>query len=259
MCASVVSHFGIPSPENCFAYDTAYLKPSLPSRDWVLVRVRATGLNRAALQAQNQEHSSPPEFSMFLDKVGDVVTGWAYGGGKRYDGAYPEYAICHKRPGEMKPDSIGYIYGATSSVGIWGILLCKDHGCTVIATASADYVVLEADLEKPETIRNIAPNGVNTVLKIIGLYSLENISMPALAIYGTYVMMGILDKVWSIQDFGARFNYWRRLEKIRTGVYKPEVFLDSTFDLKDVDKAHVRMEANEACEKFVSALLTSSS
>lgn len=74
-----------------------------------------------------------------------------------------------------------------------------------LKAASADYVVLEADLEKPETIRNIAPNGVNTVLKIIGLYSLENISMPALAIYGTYVMMGILDKVWSIQDFGARF------------------------------------------------------
>jgi NADPH2:quinone reductase len=80
----------------------------------VLVRVRAAALNRAELRARNHEHVSPLEFGMFIDehhtnhpkilgeelvgeveeagsdsgyKVGDVVCGFAYGGGKPYDGA----------------------------------------------------------------------------------------------------------------------------------------------------------------------------
>jgi NADPH:quinone reductase-like Zn-dependent oxidoreductase len=251
-------------------------------------------------------------------KVGDVVCGFAYGGGKPYDGAYAEYTICHKQRtlklpdtardipwevlgavpmglwtaygsifsgGQTKPGDTVFVHGATSSVGIWAILVCKDRGCKIIAStrqkskiqklkdAGADYVVLEDDLENPQTIRQYAPNGVNTVLEIIGLHKLKKVSMPALAKHGTCVLMGILGKVWSIPNFGADFlppcrylttyttdedDYEPSLallaetvEKIRTGVYKKEVFLDSVFDLKDVGKAHERMEANVACGKIV--------
>jgi NADPH2:quinone reductase len=117
--------------------------------------------------------------------------------------------------GRTKPGDIVFVHGATSSVGIWAILVCKDRGCTVIAStrqkskiqklkdAGADYVVLEEDLETPQTIRQYALNGVNTVLEIIGLHKLKKVSMPALAKYGTCVLMGILGKVWSISNFGA--------------------------------------------------------
>jgi len=107
MSASVLSKFGQPDPSDCFTCYTQYPKPSLPSKDWVLVRVRAAGLNRAELRARNQEHVSPLEFGIFIDeyhtnhpkilgedfvgeveeagsdsgyKIGDIVCGCAYGG-----------------------------------------------------------------------------------------------------------------------------------------------------------------------------------
>lgn len=96
---------------------------------------------------------------------GDAVTGFIYGGGKAYDGAYAEYVICpsqrlFKLPqtslswevlgaitmsmwtaygsffeaGQLTKSATVLIHGATSSVGVWATLLAKDHGCTVIAT-----------------------------------------------------------------------------------------------------------------------------
>jgi len=346
MCASVLSHPRLPNPVDCFTYDTQYPKPSLPSKDWVLIRVRAAGLNRAELRARNQEHVSKLEFGMFMDefhenhpkilgeefvgeveeagtatdfKPGDVVCGFAYGGGKPYDGAYAEYTICHKQRlyrlpptareipwevlgaipmglwtaygsifngGQTKPGDTVFIHGATSSVGIWGILVCKDKGCTVIAStrqeskiqklkdAGADFVVLEDDLEAdPDCVKKLVPGGANTVLEIIGLHKLKSVALPSTAKYGTVVTMGILGKVWSIPNFNASFIPSTRrmttyttqdedyepatkllaetVDHIRSGHYKKEVFLDSAFDLKDVGKAHVRMEANEACGKIV--------
>jgi NADPH:quinone reductase-like Zn-dependent oxidoreductase len=346
MGAAVLTSFGLPNPSDCFTYTTDYPRPSLPSADWVLVRVRAAGVNRAELRARNQEYVSPMEFGMFMDefhenhpkilgeefvgeveeagtnsdyKPGEVVCGFAYGGGKPYDGAYAQYTIVHKQRlyrlpdsardigwdvlgavpmgvwtaygsifhgGRTKPGDSVLIHGATSSVGIWGILVAKDQGCTVIATtrqaskvqklkdAGADYVVLEEDLHKePKTITNIIPGGVNTIMELIGLDQIKSVAANSLAKHGTVVIMGILGKVWEIPSFQAGFIPAMRylttyttqddeypvimkvlaetVEKIRTGHYKKEVFLDSAFDLKDVGKAHERMEANAACGKIV--------
>ncbi|KAF2493643.1 NAD(P)-binding protein [Lophium mytilinum] len=346
MAASVLSAFSLPKPSDCFTYVTDYPRPSLPNKDWVLVRVHAAGLNRAELRARNQEHVSKLEFGMFIDefhenhpkiigeefvgevteagtdsgyKVGDVVCGWAYGGGKPYDGAYAEYTICHKKrcwplpdsarkiswevlgavpmglwtaygsifhAGQTKPGDTVFIHGATSSVGIWGILVSKSAGCTVVAStrqeskvqklkdAGADHVVLEKDLlADPGLVKKLVPGGANTILSIVGLHMLKPIAFPACAMYGTVVSMGILGKVWSIPEFNASFIPTTRklttyttldedyepakkvladtVEKILSGEYKSEWFLDSVYDLKDVGKAHERMEANEACGKIV--------
>jgi len=331
-------------PGACFTYVTDYPKPSLPNPDWVLVRVYATGLNRAELRARNAEPVSPYEFGIFMDefhnncpkvigeefvgeiveagkntpfKVGERVVSWAYGGGKAYDGSYAEYTICHKSriwklgeaskdvewevlaaiamglwtaygsifvAADTKPGDIVFIHGATSSVGIWGVLAAKNEGCTVIAStrqerkiqnlkdAGADYVVLEKDLASPETIRKIAPNGVNTVLELIGLEVVETISMPALAIGGTCVKSGILGNAWELKvtpaiappmkkltsftTMNVHFDESQKvlidaIEKVRSGVYRKEDFLDSVFDLQDVGAAHQRMEDNAATGKVV--------
>jgi len=323
---------------------TDYPKPTLPTQDWLLVRIYATGLNRAELRARNAEPVSPHEFGMFIDdfhndcpkiigeefvgevveagknsnfKVGERVAAWAYGGGKAYDGSYAEYTICHKtrcwrlgeaakdiewevlgavpmglwtaygaifKAADTNPGDTVFIHGATSSVGIWGILACKDKGCTVIAStrqeskvqklkeAGADYVVLEKDLESPETILKIAPKGVKTVLELIGLEAVENISMPALALGGTVVKCGVLGKTWqwtvgvaiappmkkltSFTTIDEHFEESQQVlieavEKVRSGVYKKEVFLDSVFDMKDIGAAHQRMEDCAASGKVV--------
>lgn len=331
-------------PGACFTYVTDYPKPSLPNPDFVLVRIYATGLNRAELRARNAEPVHPREFGMFQDefhndcpkiigeefvgevaeagentdfKVGDRVAAWAYGGGKAYDGSYAEYTICHKnrcwrlgeaakdvewevlgaipmglwtaygaifKAADTEPGDIVFVHGATSSVGLWGVIAAKDKGCTVIAStrqeskvqklkdAGADYVVLEKDLKSPETIRKIAPNGVKTVLELIGLEVVESISMPALALGGTCVKCGILGKVWQwtvgpgitppmkkLTTFTTLEEHFEEsqnvlietVEKVRSGVYRKEDFLDSVFDLQDTGAAHQRMEDCAATGKVV--------
>lgn len=344
MRAAVLTSPRSSPPSACFTYVTDYPRPSIPNPDWVLVRVYATGLNRAELRARNAEPVSPFEFGMFMDefhndcpkiigeefvgeiveagkntpfKVGERVVSWAYGGGKAYDGAYAEYTICHKSriwklgdaakdvewevlaaiamglwtaygsifvAADTKPGDIVFIHGATSSVGIWGVLAAKDKGCTVIAStrqeskiknlknAGADYVVLEKDLGNPETIRKIAPDGVKTVLELIGLEAVESISMPATAFGGTVVKCGILGNAWefkvttaiappmkkltSFTTFNEHFDISQEclidaVEKVAKGVYRKEDFLDSVFDLQDVGAAHQRMEDNAATGKVV--------
>lgn len=79
--------------------------------------------------------------------------------------------------GGTKDGATVLIHGATSSVGIWAILLAKDKGCKVIATtrqewklekqkqAGADHVVLEEGLS--EQVKKIAPNGVDTIVSCL--------------------------------------------------------------------------------------------
>jgi len=331
-------------PSACFTYVTDYPRPSLPSPDWVLVRIHAIGLNRAELRARNAEPVSIREFGMFEAdfhndcpkiigeefvgeiaaagsntsfKAGDRVAAWAYGGGKAYDGSYAEYTICHKKrcwrlgeaakdvpwevlgaipmglwtaygaifkAGDTLPGDTIFIHGATSSVGMWGLLSAKNKGCKVIAStrqeskvqklkdAGADWVFLEKDLENPETIQNVAPGGVKTVLELIGLEVVEKISMPALALGGTCVKCGILGKTWqftigpgfappmkkitSFTTFDEHFNESQQVlieavKKVKSGVYRKEDFLDSVFDLKDIGVAHQRMEDCAATGKVV--------
>jgi NADPH2:quinone reductase len=125
MRAAVLSAPGASPPSACFTIDPSYPKPTLPGPDWLLVRVRAAGLNRAELRGRAGERPAPPEFGMFADeyhedpprilgeefvgevaetgancdefKQGDTVAGWVYGGGKAYDGAYAEYTLVHRR------------------------------------------------------------------------------------------------------------------------------------------------------------------
>lgn len=250
-------------------------------------------------------------------KVGDRVAAWAYGGGKAYDGSYAEYSICHYRrlwklgdaaqgiawdalgampmglwtaygaiflAAETKPNDVVFIHGATSSVGLWGVLVAKDKGCYVIAStrqeskvqklkdAGADWVVLESELKDKHVINKIAAKGVDTVLELVGLEALETISMPVTKRGGTVVKCGILGKVWKMPVGAGLVTAMRKLTtfttldedyeeagrvlvdavaKVRSGKYKKEVFLDSTFALKDVGAAHKHMEDCAACGKVV--------
>ena len=112
------------SAVDSFAYRTDYPRPTLPSEDWCLVRVKAAGLNRAELRGrtsfppgkgefgifQKEYHEDPPtvlgeELVGVVEEAGsgtgfrkgEVVTAFIYGGGKAHDGAYAQYSICHKR------------------------------------------------------------------------------------------------------------------------------------------------------------------
>lgn len=65
MTAAVLTSPGAHPPPSCFTIDTAYPKPTLPSEDWVLVRVKAAGLNRAELRGRNNDKPGLGEFGIF--------------------------------------------------------------------------------------------------------------------------------------------------------------------------------------------------
>jgi len=259
---------------------------------------------------------------------GEKVAGWIYGGGKAHDGAYGEYTLCHKRrlfrlPKDTKPgwDVLGavpmsmwtaygsvfeaggldrkregsggstlLIHGATSSVGMWALLLAKDRGHTVIATtrqqdkvdrlkkAGADHVVLEQDIEK--RIPELYPAGVDVVLELVGpAHMIKSLSLTAR--YGTVVVTGVLTKEWDQPDFRpsmippARnltfYGMTNRgslgpedegldvvedvladvIAKVESGQFPRESFLDKVFKLEEMGKAHRYMEENKACGKVV--------
>jgi len=105
------------------------------------------------------------------------------------------------------------VHGGTSSVGLWSILLAKDHDCTVIATtrkeekaaklkkAGADHVILEHELK--DRMKQIAPDGVDCLLELVGPDPIEDFGLPNLARHETLVVTGVLTtcKQWSMKKF----------------------------------------------------------
>ena len=323
--------------------DTNYPKPTLPSAAWVLVKVKAAGLNRAELRGRNGDKPAPPEFGIFVDEYhedppkvlgeefvgvvdsagsetnftkGDRVTGFIYGGGKAHDGAYAEYTLCHSQrlwklpqtslswdvlgaipmsmwtahgslfqAGQLAKGSLLLVHGATSSVGIWAVLLAKDHGCSVVATtrkqeksealraAGADHVILEHELK--DKLKDIAPQGVDCLLELVGPDTIVSFGLPNLTKHGTLVVTGVLTKQWAMKDFtpalipptrkmtfysltpgeeeaeGVEATIAEVIKKVEAGTFKDSTFLDSVFPLKDIGRAHDLMEENKAVGKVV--------
>ncbi|KAL6721417.1 hypothetical protein ACLMJK_000520 [Lecanora helva] len=341
MTAAVLTSPGAEPPSKCFNLDHDYPKPSLPGPNWVLVRVKAAGLNRAELRSRKGDRPGISEFGIFRSEYhedppkilgeefvgvvevagrsttfeqGDHVAGWVYGGGKAHDGAYAQYTICHslrcfKIPpttidwvilggifmsmwiawgslfsaAQIMPGSTVLVHGATSSVGLWAVLLARDHGCTVFATtrkqekiekltqAGADHVVLEENLD--EELKRIAPKGVDCILELLGPDALPA-SLQKLRMHGIVVVTGIL-RGWGANTFlptsipatrkvsfysttsddealetipSAMNHVIKRVEK---NLYPSNIFLDKVFALEDIGKAHEYMEDNKAVGKVV--------
>ncbi|KAJ9628227.1 hypothetical protein H2204_009487 [Knufia peltigerae] len=352
MKAAVLTNPGYDAPPKCFTYQHDYPRPSLPSPEWVLCRVHAAGLNRAELRGrtgaapfiaefiifQKEYHEDPPKIlgEDFVGEVeeagarsgfqqGDKVTGFVYGGGKAYDGAYAEFVLCHRRRlyrlpqtslawnvlaaipmsmytawgalmlagrlRERPPRSIVLIHGATSSVGIWALLIAKDAGSVVIATtrnsdkvqrlkeAGADHVILDKDIE--EEVAKLYPVGVDVVIELVGPDRVMG-CVSLCARYGTTVLVGPLNKHWGAGQFEPfsipptrNVSFFTMtnsgpgsedadvdhetidklledvIRKVENGTYPQDIFLHKTFELADIGHGHEYMEENRAVGKVV--------
>ena len=185
----------------------------------------------------------------------------------------------------LQPHSTVLVHGGTSSVGLWAILLAKDHDCTVIATtrkpekadalkaAGADHVLLESDLDAG--LHRLCPHGVDCILELVGPDRLLTFALPNLARYGSTVVTGVLSKSWSVRDFTpAEIPATRKLSfysmgdddaglekvpgvmeevvrKVESGAWRKEVFVSKVFALEEVGEAHEFMEGNKAVGKVV--------
>jgi len=176
-------------------------------------------------------------------------------------------------------------------VGIWALLLAKDAGATVIATtrnpakvqqleqAGAHHVILENFIDSE--IPKLYPQGVDIVVELVGPDQVSR-CVQLCARYGTTVLVGPLNKVWSAKGFEPfsipptrNVSFFTMtnsglgsedadvdhetinglladvISKVETGVYPQKVFLNKVFKLQEIGKAHQYMEENLAVGKVV--------
>lgn len=170
------------------------------------------------------------------------------------------------------------IRGGTSSVGLAALQLAKSVGATVISTtrdsgkltylqqAGADLALLD-DEHFTNKVVEIAPNGVNKVLELIGTVTLKE-SLKLVSERGILCMSGILGNEWTLDSFEPLID-------IPTGVFftaftseviKETVLVDlfnhikdhalippiaKVFKLEAIAEAHLLMESNSANGKIV--------
>ena len=172
------------------------------------------------------------------------------------------------------------VRGGTSSIGMATISLAKDLGLTVIATtrhadrtaalqeAGADHSVID-DGEIAANVREIAPDGVDAALELIGTPTLPD-TLAATKIHGTVCFTGMLSNEWIVKDFypiaylpsGVRLTAYggdttdlpaavlqNYLDAISAGDL--QVRIHSTYSLDQIQEAHHDMEHNRAIGKLV--------
>jgi NADPH:quinone reductase len=172
------------------------------------------------------------------------------------------------------------IRGGTSSIGLTAAVLAKSMGLTVLATtrreerfdalraAGVDHPLLD-DGEIAARVREIAPDGVDAALELVGVTALRD-TLRATAVGGVACFTGMLSNDWTVPDWypmdflpnGVRLTAYsggaadlpaavlqRFLDDVAAGAVR--VPIHKTYTLDEVPAAHADMEANRATGKLV--------
>lgn len=111
----------------------------------------------------------------------------------------------------LKPGQTVLVHGGTSTVGLTAIAIAHHLGATVIATTrsaeksdlltrvGADHAVLD-DGTLADSIRAIAPDGVDAALELVGATALPDV-LSLIRPGGILCFVGALGGAWTIPDF----------------------------------------------------------
>jgi NADPH2:quinone reductase len=298
-----------------------------PKPNEVLVRVRAAGLNRADLNAARAKAPGHIQAGnpIGLEWAGEVVeVGGEVKGIKPGDkvlasgsGGYAEYAVCDfgriipmpsgmsfeeagslslalltmhdaiVTNGRLKPGESVLIQGASSGVGIMGLMIAKQLGAKLVIGTSTDAarrarlrefgadLVLDSRDPKwaEEVLKATGGKGVNLVVDMIA-GPVANQNMKAVAVLGRIVNVGRLGGLKAEFDFDLhalrRIDYvgvtfrTRSVEEVREIVRRMRADLwdavaagklrlpiDRTFPLDHAVAAQAHMKANAHFGKIV--------
>ena len=122
---------------------------------------------------------------------------------------------------QISAESAVLVQGATTSAGLWAVLLGKNRGCNVFATtrkqekaekleqAGADDVLLEENLSK--SLKKIAPKAVDCILELLGPNALLSFTFHSLKRHGTVVAYGVFGG-WGLRQLinSYRLEYRRQ-------------------------------------------------
>jgi NADPH:quinone reductase-like Zn-dependent oxidoreductase len=214
-----------------------------PRDGWVLVRVRAFGLNRSELGTRAGESGAAVKFPRVLgiECVGELTDGQtviaAMGGmGREFDGGYAEYALLpetHVIPVETSlsweqlgaiPESFGTAWGSldlldlepgqsllvrggSSSVGMAAVTIAKERGLEVFATTRQESK--RAALESAGADHVVIDDGeVGARVEVDGLFELVGPrtifdSLKAVRRGGSACISGFLELDWNIEPARA--------------------------------------------------------
>ncbi|CAB3801780.1 2-haloacrylate reductase [Paraburkholderia caffeinitolerans] len=177
------------------------------------------------------------------------------------------------------------VRGATASVGLAAVAYAKASGLRVIATTrspenqrrltrmGADEVVIDGG-EVAQAVREIAPDGVDSVLEVVGAATVRD-SLKTLRPFGKVSVIGLLggspviDQLHLMQDLPAAtwLNFFPSgllgtpamplaesplpwiAQELAAG--RMPSLRSETFDFDDVRRAHSLMESNHALGKLV--------
>ncbi|MGF1904653.1 zinc-binding alcohol dehydrogenase family protein [Aliivibrio salmonicida] len=177
------------------------------------------------------------------------------------------------------------IRGATSGLGLAGLVYAKARGLTVIATTrqashvkrltelGADHVVIdEGDIA--ETVRTLYPQGIDKALDVVGASTVKD-TMKTLRPWGEVTVVGLLGGSPVIENFGLMSDLPSsiKLSFFQSGMLGTEAFpLDESplnwiadqvyigqmpditsavFEAKDIQEAHALMDSNKTVGKIV--------
>lgn len=295
-----------------------------PREGWVLIDVKAFGLNRSELYTR-QGHSGDavtlPRV-LGIECVGTVAHGGgtdieggetvaaAMGGlGRTHHGGYatktliPRNNVFPLSTGldwptlgalpesyltawgalieacDLQPGHAVLIRGGTSSVGFAAISIAAHLGATVIATtrnpdkvaalleAGADHVVIDEGTVA-DKVRQLAPEGVDAVVELVGQPSTIEDSLLAIRPRGVLSLVGFLGDQW---DYGlpwppstVRMTRYSSdtltaatttpvmqtiVDRVAAGDYRSNIH--EVVDFAEVPRAHTLMEVNLASGKLV--------
>ncbi len=221
-----------------------------PRPGWVLIRVKAFGINRSELHTRlglAQGVTFPRVLGIEATGVvaaapggefedGQQVAAMMGGMGRTFDGGYAEFTSVpatqvipfrSELDGSLtvgvdaQPGQTLLIRGGTSSVGMATAILAKDRGLTVLSTTrQPDRVaalkaigvdhVLLDDGDVAAQARAIVPDGVQAAIELVGTNTLPD-TLRATAVHGVVCFTGMLSNQWTVADFYP-------IEYIPTGV-----------------------------------------
>jgi NADPH:quinone reductase-like Zn-dependent oxidoreductase len=181
---------------------------------------------------------------------------------------------------DAKPGQTLLIRGGTSSVGLTAAILAKRQGLTVLSTTRSpekaerlrdigvDHVIIDDGPVAP-TVRNIASEGVDLALELVGAPTLHD-TLRTLRVHGVACFTGMLSNSWVVEDFypiayiptGVRLTaYSGEAADLPTQVLQDYldavaddhrlVPVDRVYPLEEIAAAHDRMERNRAAGKIV--------
>lgn len=172
------------------------------------------------------------------------------------------------------------IRGGTSSIGMLATTIAKDMGLTVLATTrnpkkaetlranGVDHVVIDGE-SLIEPVHEIAPQGVDRVLELIGTKTLGD-SLRCTKPRGIVCMTGILGNEWVWKNFepfldiptGVKLTAYSGnvgnlsaealqdfVDDVAAG--RKSVAVDRVFQFDEIVEAHRYMESNQASGKLV--------